>query len=155
MQAWSRVRGIGVKRLYRSQKDKNIAGICGGLGEMFSIDSTLIRLAVVFIAVALVIINGAAAGILPLIVAYLVGWVIVPVAPSEEKRDEERMKKIYRSQKDKKLAGICGGLGEMFSIDSTLIRLAVVFVGLVGWMIIPVAPSHAEHEDDQQNLPNP
>ncbi|MFQ5961920.1 MAG: PspC domain-containing protein [Candidatus Methylomirabilales bacterium] len=156
-----------MKRLYRSQKDKNIAGICGGLGEMFSIDSTLIRLAIVFIAVALVIINGAVAGTLPLIVAYLVGWILVPVAPSEEEREEERMKKIYRSQKDRKLAGICGGLGEIFSIDSTLIRLAVVFIGLVtgilpiviayivGWMIIPVAPPHPEQEDDQKELTSP
>jgi len=152
-----------VKRLYRSSKDKNIAGICGGLGEMFSIDSTLIRLAVVFIAVALVIINGAVAGILPLVLAYIVGWIIVPVAPGhEEGKDERHMKKIYRSEKDKKIAGICGGLGEMFSIDSTLVRLAVVFIGLVtgilpiiiayivGWMIIPVGPSQQEREEDQK-----
>jgi phage shock protein C len=152
-----------VKRLYRSSKDKNIAGICGGLGEMFSIDSTLIRLAVVFIAVALVIVNGAVAGILPLVLAYIVGWIIVPVTPAhEEGKDERHMKKIYRSEKDKKIAGICGGLGEMFSIDSTLIRLAVVFIGLVtgilpiiiayivGWMIIPVGPSQQEREEDQE-----
>jgi phage shock protein C len=164
MQAWNRVWRIHVKRLYRSLKDKNIAGICGGLGEMFSVDSTLIRLAVVFIAVALVIINGAVAGILPLILAYIVGWIIVPVAPAhEEEKDEGRMKKIFRSEKDKKIAGICGGLGEMFSVDSTLIRLAVVFIGLVtgilpiiiayivGWMIIPVGPSQHEQGEDQKN----
>ena len=152
-----------MKRLYRSSKDKNIAGICGGLGEMFSIDSTLIRLAVVFIAVALVIINGAVAGILPLVLAYIVGWIIVPVAPvHEEGKDERQMKKIYRSEKDKKIAGICGGLGEMFSIDSTLVRLVVLFIGLVtgilpiiiayivGWMIIPVGPSQQEREEDQK-----
>ncbi len=64
-----------MKRLYRSQKDKMIAGICGGLGEMFEIDSTLIRLALVFI--------GLATGILPIIVAYIVGWIIIPIAPSQ------------------------------------------------------------------------
>jgi phage shock protein PspC (stress-responsive transcriptional regulator) len=160
------VRRRTVKKLYRSHKDKNIAGICGGLGEMFSIDSTLIRLAVVFIAVVLVIINGAVAGMLPLMVAYLVGWMIVPVAPPQEegREDEGRMKKIYRSEKDKKIAGICGGLGEMFSIDSTVIRLAVVFIGLVtgilpiiiayivGWMIIPTALPQQEQEEDQQKF---
>ena len=98
------------------------------LGEMFSIDSTLIRLTVVFITVTLVVMNGAVAGILPLIIAYIVGWIIVPVAPPEEDK-EARMKKINRSQKDKKIAGICGGIGEMFSIDSTLIRLGAVFIG--------------------------
>lgn len=132
-----------MKRLYRSPKDKNIAGICGGLGEMFSIDSTLIRLAVVFV--------GLVTGILPLVIAYMVGWLIVPIAPPQEEK-EASMKKIYRSQQDKKIAGICGGLGEMFSIDSTLIRLGVVFIGLVtavlpiviayiiGWLIVPILP---------------
>ena len=65
-----------MKKLYRSQKDKMIAGICGELGEMFEIDSTLIRLALVFI--------GLATGVLPIIVAYLVGWIIIPIAPSEQ-----------------------------------------------------------------------
>jgi phage shock protein C len=53
-----------------------IAGICGGLGEMFSIDSTLIRLAMVFV--------GAATGILPMVAAYIVGWIIIPVAPPQQ-----------------------------------------------------------------------
>jgi len=151
-----------VKRLYRSPKDKNIAGICGGLGEMFSIDSTLIRLTVVFITVTLVVMNGAVAGILPLIIAYIVGWIIVPVAPPEEDK-EARMKKINRSQKDKKIAGICGGIGEMFSIDSTLIRLGAVFIGLVtgilpiiiayivGWLIVPIAPP--QEEENEKEVP--
>jgi phage shock protein C len=59
-----------MKRLYRSQKDKKIAGIFGGLGEIFSIDPTLLRLAFVFI--------GLATGIFPLLIAYLVGWIIIP-----------------------------------------------------------------------------
>ena len=59
-----------MKKLYRSQKDKKIAGIFGGLGEIFSIDPTLLRLAFVFI--------GLATGIIPLLVAYLVGWMIIP-----------------------------------------------------------------------------
>lgn len=32
------------KRLYRSKKDQIIAGVCGGLGEYFDIDPTIIRL---------------------------------------------------------------------------------------------------------------
>ncbi|MGQ9646646.1 MAG: PspC domain-containing protein [Thermodesulfobacteriota bacterium] len=59
-----------MKRIYRSQKDKKIAGIFGGLGELFDIDPTLLRLLFVFI--------GLATGIIPFIVAYLVGWIIIP-----------------------------------------------------------------------------
>jgi phage shock protein C len=59
-----------MKRIYRSQEDKKIAGILGGLGELLDIDPTLLRLLFVFI--------GLATGIIPLAVAYLVGWIIIP-----------------------------------------------------------------------------
>ena len=59
-----------MKRIYRSQEDKKVAGILGGLGELFDIDPTLLRLLFVFI--------GLATGVIPLIVAYLIGWIIIP-----------------------------------------------------------------------------
>ena len=34
-----------MQRLYRSSRDKMISGVCGGLGEYFGIDPTLLRLA--------------------------------------------------------------------------------------------------------------
>ena len=37
------------------------------------------------------------------------------------------MKRIYRSQEDKKIAGILGGLGELFDIDPTLLEAFVCF----------------------------
>jgi phage shock protein C len=41
------------------------------------------------------------------------------------------MKKLYLSDTDKKLAGICGGLGEYFEIDSTLVRLITVLLTIL------------------------
>ena len=42
-------------------------------------------------------------------------------------------KKLYRSQTNKKLAGVCGGLAEYLNIDPTIVRLvwvlATLFVG--------------------------
>lgn len=35
------------QRLYRSQRDKKIFGVCGGLGQYFDIDPTWIRIGVV------------------------------------------------------------------------------------------------------------
>jgi phage shock protein PspC (stress-responsive transcriptional regulator) len=61
-----------VKRLYRSQTDKKLAGIFGGLGEIYSVDPTLLRLVAVFLALC--------TGIVPFVVAYVVGWIIVPKA---------------------------------------------------------------------------
>jgi phage shock protein PspC (stress-responsive transcriptional regulator) len=65
-----------MKKLYRSRKDLQIAGICGGLGEMFSVDPTLLRLAVVLLCVF--------TGILPLVLVYVVGWIIIPPAPAQQ-----------------------------------------------------------------------
>lgn len=53
---------------YRSERNKKLAGICGGLSEMFSIDVTLIRF--VFLMLWLTPV--------PIILAYIVAWLIVP-----------------------------------------------------------------------------
>ncbi len=58
------------KRLYRSKTDRKIAGVCGGLAEYFGIDSTLCRLAYLF----LVIITGIA----PFLILYIVAAIIMP-----------------------------------------------------------------------------
>ncbi len=33
------------------------------------------------------------------------------------------MRKLYRSSRDKVFAGVCGGLGDYFGVDPTLLRL--------------------------------
>jgi len=63
-----------VKKLHRSRKDRMIAGICGGIGEMFSVDPTLIRLALALIALFTA---GTA------ILVYILGWIIIPETPAE------------------------------------------------------------------------
>lgn len=39
-------------------------------------------------------------------------------------------KKLYKSRDNKKLGGVCAGIGEYFDIDPTLVRLAWVFITL-------------------------
>lgn len=42
-------------------------------------------------------------------------------------------KRLHKSESDKKLCGVCGGIAEYFNIDSTLVRLGwVVFCALGG-----------------------
>lgn len=48
-----------------------------------------------------------------------------------EKR-KNHMKRIYKSQKEKMICGVCGGVAEYFNIDPTLIRLLFVIFGLTG-----------------------
>jgi phage shock protein C len=62
------------KRLYRSRSDKVLMGLCGGLGDYFNVDPTLIR-------VAFIILEFLTAGLL--IVAYFIVGFIVPKEPEQ------------------------------------------------------------------------
>ncbi|PCI29481.1 PspC domain-containing protein [Candidatus Wolfebacteria bacterium] len=59
-----------MKKLYLSQTDKKIAGIFGGLGERYEVDSTVLRV----IAILLTII----AHIFPVVIVYLIAWIVIP-----------------------------------------------------------------------------
>ena len=59
------------KKLYKSNTNKMLEGICGGIAEYFGIDPTIVRLAwVVFCALG-------GSGIL----AYIIAAIIIPSAP--------------------------------------------------------------------------
>jgi phage shock protein C len=59
------------KRLMRSSTDKKIAGVCAGLADYFDMDPTIIRV----LWLLLVICGGTG------ILAYLILWMVLPVAP--------------------------------------------------------------------------
>ena len=42
------------------------------------------------------------------------------------------MKKLIRSATDRKLAGVCGGIGEYFGVDPTMVRIGWVVFCLLG-----------------------
>ena len=61
-------------------------------------------------------------------------------------------KKLYRSKKDQKLAGVCSGIAEYFHIDPTIVRLiwalfvlcagSGVLLYIVCALVIPEKPDH-------------
>jgi phage shock protein C len=59
-----------MKKLYLSNTDKKILGICGGIGESYGIDSTLVRLLVVALCIL--------TAVLPFVLIYLIAWFIIP-----------------------------------------------------------------------------
>ncbi len=61
------------KRLYRSRKEKMLAGVCGGLAEYFDVDPSLVRLATVLLCLY------AGTGLL----VYIIAAIIIPEAPFE------------------------------------------------------------------------
>ncbi len=80
------------KTLHRSQTDKIIAGVCGGLAEYFEVDSTIIRL--LFI---LVVALGGSGGFL-----YLILWLLMPKGPKESALvTEEKIKEFAGDLKEK------------------------------------------------------
>ncbi|WED41825.1 PspC domain-containing protein [Legionella cardiaca] len=60
------------KRLYRSRRERMIAGVCGGLAQYFGMDPTIMRL----IFIVCLLLGGSA------ILVYLIMWLIVPLEPS-------------------------------------------------------------------------
>jgi phage shock protein C len=62
-----------MKKLYISKTDRKILGVCGGLAEMTGMDSTLVRLILVFLCII--------TGILPLLATYIVAAIITPEKP--------------------------------------------------------------------------
>ena len=58
------------RKLYRSQTQRMLAGVCGGLAEYFNIDATVMRVLFLILAVF----GGSG------IVLYLVMWIVVPDA---------------------------------------------------------------------------
>ncbi len=57
------------------------------------------------------------------------------------------MRKIYLSNNDKKIGGVCGGIAEFLGIDSTIIRIVWVLLGfvagssilvyIIAWLLMP------------------
>jgi phage shock protein C len=56
-------------------------------------------------------------------------------------------RRLYRSQTEKMIGGVCGGLAEVLDIDPTIVRVVFVLLGLLGghgvllyiilWLIMP------------------
>ena len=133
------------RRFVRVPDEGKIAGVCAGLAAYFDTDVTIVRLAWVILS----IIPGVFIGGL---VAYIAAWILAPVASPQDHRPLGR--RLARSETDKQISGVCGGLAEYFGLDSTLVRLAAVVIAiypgcviggivayLIAWFIMPARPA--------------
>ncbi len=64
-----------MKRLYRSRKNKSVAGIFGGLAEMYDIDPTILRLVFIFLVLA--------TAIFPAVIFYIIAAMVIPLEPKK------------------------------------------------------------------------
>lgn len=65
------------KKLYRSEKNKIIAGVCAGLADYFDMDPTLVRV----IAILLFFL-----GFTSSLWAYLILWIVIPTKSELKKK---------------------------------------------------------------------
>jgi phage shock protein C len=59
-------------KLSRPREDRKIAGVCAGMARYFGIDVTLVRLIFVILAICPIGLG---------LIAYLVGWIVMPNDP--------------------------------------------------------------------------
>lgn len=140
-----------LQRLARSSQDRKIAGICGGLGEHTGFPSWFWR----FVFLASLFLYGTG------FFAYVLLWIFMPQAsvpqatvPQARKGEEKRrprkpnwLQQLTRSDVDKKLGGVCGGLGKSTAVPTWCWRMGFValsFLYAIGvglylllWMFIP------------------
>jgi phage shock protein PspC (stress-responsive transcriptional regulator) len=81
------------RKIFRSIDDYMVAGVCGGLADYFNIDSSLIR--IIFVLLAL----SGGSGVL----IYLILWLVVPkeVGVEKEINREEKVKEFAEDVKSK------------------------------------------------------
>lgn len=108
------------KKLFRSQKDYVIAGICGGLGKYFDVDPILFRLGFIIACFA---------GLAGLII-YLILWILIPLEKSVLKKEEDVIRENTADFKDKaeKMASdISKNPGQL----RLYLSLAIIIVGFL------------------------
>ncbi len=108
------------KRLYRSNSDKMLTGVCSGIGEYIDLDPTLVRL--LFVLVSLAYGSG--------VIAYIIAAIVIPEKPENYEYDDKEVEvfdkdgnKIEsdpnKQKKTKQLIGIVLlGLGGFLLVDN-------------------------------------
>lgn len=64
-------------RLYRSETDKILGGVCGGIAEVYDFDPSVVRLITLLLIIT---------GVSPLL--YLIAWLIIPSESEAKHRDD-------------------------------------------------------------------
>jgi phage shock protein PspC (stress-responsive transcriptional regulator) len=101
----------GFKRLYRDENDKILGGVCAGLANYFGIDVVIVRIIFVVLAISF------GFGLIP----YIILWIAVPSTAT--KIIGGTRKRLFRDPDDKKIAGVCSGIGNYFGINPWIPRV--------------------------------
>lgn len=100
----------GKKRLFRDENDKVLGGVCSGLANYFNVDVVVTR-------IIFVILLFSGIGFL----TYIIMWVAVPSSATTQIGSTR--KKLFRDPDEKKIAGVCSGIGHYFGINPWIPRV--------------------------------
>lgn len=113
---------VSPKRLYRSETDRVLGGVAGGIAKYFEIDSTLVRL------VFLLLFFFGGSGFL----LYLILWILIPSESRVQEVSNENIKENVEEIKDQ-AEKLAGGIKQASKGESTRVwfGVIVVFAGLI------------------------
>jgi phage shock protein PspC (stress-responsive transcriptional regulator) len=81
---------------------------------------------------------GLVVGILGALAIIAVGILLV-IAARRDKLNFPNGKKLYRSTRNRKIAGVCGGIAEYLSVDHATVRIITLVLAVAAWyLIIPL-----------------
>jgi phage shock protein PspC (stress-responsive transcriptional regulator) len=101
--------GEAPHRLYRSENDKMLGGVCGGIAAYLKIDSSIVR--ILFALLTL----GFGTGV----IVYLVLWVVLP----PKSMVSSVRKRLFRDSDHRVIGGVASGLAAYFNIDIWIPRI--------------------------------
>lgn len=70
-----------MRKLYKSDTDKILAGVIGGVGEYTDIDPTVLRLVYIVLTIM--------TGIVPAIIGYIIAVLVIPRRPHHQTKEAE------------------------------------------------------------------
>ncbi len=111
------------KKLYRSEKNKIVAGVCGGLAEYFNIDPVLVRIAFVIVS----FFDGVG------ILAYIILWAFVSKKSDLKNVNSEENLKEFSKEVKENLDVAALNIKKCTSSDKTknIIAILIIVVGVV------------------------
>lgn len=121
-----------MKKLYRSNRDKMVAGVCGGIAEYFHVDSSLVRL----LWVLMVVLGGTG------VLLYIIGWIIIPEREDSETVESPVISSEGQTKTSSNLFGVLLiGVGIMLLLDTmvpwrSLARFWPVVLIIAGLLMI-------------------
>ena len=78
------------KKLYKSSTEKKILGVCGGIAEYFGVDSTIIRIVAVLLALS---------GGMGFLTYLILGFLVMSDKPKDYNEKDENEKKLIEAEK--------------------------------------------------------